>query len=84
MLYTGLIIKNSLKNPEILEEFRVLKTEFYDDWEIVLVEVAESDLEKISDNLNGSNWYADFAGGETGVVIFQNKLFKMNKKDKTT
>jgi hypothetical protein len=80
-LYKGLIVKNSLKNFEILDKFKILKTEIDDDWELIWIETDKAGIKIISNNLNSPKWYADFSDGAQGIVVFQNKVFEVNVND---
>lgn len=84
MLYKGLVIKNSLIDSSILNQFNVVKTAVDDDWELFWIETDEKGIDLIAKNLSGNEWYADFANGDNGIVIFKDKIFKMNVHDKAT
>lgn len=83
-MYKGLIVKNSLNNPEVLNNFRILKTKMDDDWELIWVETDKAGIKVIRDSLNSQKWYADFANDNKGVIVFQNKIFEVNVNDKSS
>lgn len=85
-MYKGVVIKESLANPDILSGFKVLRTETTDDseWHIYWVEADERGLESIKDNIADNRWYAHFADGGLGIVVFKDKIFRMDTKDKNT
>lgn len=83
-MYTGIIIKESLNNPDILSKFTILKTELDDNWNLLWVRIDEADLNLIQNNLIDKKYYSHFVDGNTGVVIFKDKIFKMNANDRNT
>jgi len=83
-MYKGIVIKESLINPNILSDFKTFKTVVDDDWHLLWVEVDDKGLETIKNNLIDPSWYAHFASGNTGFVIFKDKTFEMNIDDRQT
>ena len=85
-MYKGVVIKESLKNPGILSKFKTFKTETTEnsEWHILWIETDEDGLTAIQDNITDNKWYANFAAGKTGLVIFKDKIFKMDTGDRKT
>ena len=84
-MYKGVVIKESLKNPGILSKFKIFKTETTGSgWHILWVETDDDGLTAIKDNIIDNKWYAHFAEGKTSLVVFKDKIFKMNADDRTT
>jgi len=84
-MYKGVVIKESLKNPDILSKFEIFKTETTDSgWHILWVETDDDGLTAIKDNIADNKWYANFANGNAGLVIFKDKTFRMDADDRAT
>ena len=85
-MYKGVIIKQSLKNPSILDGFEVLDIDparNQGDWDIFTVRLDRAGLESVKENLV-DNYYAHFAGGNSGIVVFKDRIFEMNRADRQT
>ena len=81
--WTGMIIMESLKNPDILSGFKVVDIRTDDDWHIYTVQVDRAGLETVRDNLV-DNYYAHFKSGRAGAVVFKDRAFEMSVADKST
>lgn len=58
-------------------------------WTLHTVEIPESKIDKVAkiiskslDRGHGGSWYADFKNDSYHYIIFRNKLFKVNRKNK--
>lgn len=96
-IFTGVIIEESLNNKELLKLFKITKTVIEQNndpitnagekiWTLHTVEIKRSNLDKALELLKKSlklpNWWADLNFKDEVVIVFNNKIFKGNKKDK--
>jgi hypothetical protein len=96
-MLTGLLLKESLVDLDVLERLRVTKTETWDVanavenqpsvWTAMSFEVedAEADaiVEELSHVLKSPGWYIDARQGEWVYVIFPQHVFKYRCGDQT-
>jgi hypothetical protein len=96
--YTGLIVKESLKNHRILEDkdIKVLRIEEWvlgeraadfqpATWTAIYIEGSEENIEQVSKKISKvmlKRWYANLSNDLTEFVIFHNKIFKHKRGDK--
>lgn len=83
-MYKGVIIKSSLKDPNILEGFKVIRQEVDEDWELYTVEATREQLEQLSHELDEGKWYAHFWQNRDIIVVYKNKIFEFNFDDKAS
>lgn len=104
MNYRGVIIAESLEDPSVLQEVRILetkvepvtadhKTPWLEQWTLHTVEIPEDradevaeKISKVLDTQHQSSWYADFKNDALYYIIFQNRVFRVDrsKKEKYT
>ncbi len=98
MNYQGVIIEESLENKYILKEVKISetkveevveehKTPWIKQWTLHTVGIpenqAKSVAEKISKALDSKhNWYADFKNDTHHYIIFRDKVFYIDRKNK--
>ncbi len=98
MDYKGVIIEESLKSKDILEDVKILetkveevteehKTPWIKQWTLHTVEIPENQAkniaEKISQALDSEHdWYADFRNDTHHYIIFRGKIFFVDKQSK--
>jgi len=98
MIYTGVIIEESLGNKDVLREVKILstkvekvteghKTPWIKQWTLHTVKIpedqADSVAEKISQALDSEHsWYADFKNNTIHYVIFRGRVFKIDRSKK--
>ena len=98
MNYKGVIIEESLENKNILKDVKILetkveevveehKTPWIKQWTLHTVEISENQAgsvaEKISKALDSEhNWYADFKNDNHHYIIFRDKVFYIDRKNK--
>ncbi|HBG81683.1 TPA: hypothetical protein DDW69_02460 [candidate division CPR2 bacterium] len=96
--FQGTIIEESLVSKEVLNKVKVISTEtsqvterhktpWVSQWTMYLVEVPESDAEKIAEQIKDSldpdhAWYADYRNEDYHYVIFRDEVFLIDRKDK--
>ena len=99
-MYTGLILKESLANTDVLHDERmtISKEEIWKvgsravnwqpkEWTAIYVEGADKDLGEIAVEISCSildKWYANLSDATTEYVIFRKKLFTYEKGDRKT
>lgn len=89
--YQGVIIEESLENALLINKLKVISARVSDDedpnerWHLYKVEVGEPEIKKISDAIK-TGWYAHFwrDEGKDMIVVFKEKIFKVNSQDKNT
>ena len=98
MNYKGVIIEESLENKDILKDVKILetkveevveehKTPWIKQWTLHTVEIPENQVagvaEKISKALDSKHdWYADFKNDTHHYIIFRDKVFKIDRREK--
>lgn len=98
MIFTGVIIKESLEHKDVLKKVKIVatkveatterhKTPWVKQWTLHTVEVdedqAESIARELSENLDSKHdWYADYKNDFTHYIIFRNKVFKIDRRSK--
>jgi len=97
-MYTGLILKESLANTDVLHDERITisKEDVWKvssravewqpkEWTAIYVEGADKDLGSIATAISCSileKWYANLSDSTTEYVIFRKKIFAYKKGDK--
>lgn len=93
--FEGIIIKESLKNKNVLQKIKINKTKteqvtdkhktpWIKQWTLHTVEIPENEVYNISKKISESldpehNWYADFKNNNFHYIIFRNKVFKVDR-----
>lgn len=87
--YKGSIVKESLDDDQILDEFKTLdilitkEENPADRWHIYTVETSREQLEKLSHALKPNKWYAHFWDSDGNIIaVFRDKIFEFNFNDK--
>jgi hypothetical protein len=83
--YKGMIIRESLIHPEILDRYEIINIETTEGdapWHVYVVRVAEDDFGTIAGNIKSNQWYAHFWRGHDVVVIYKDKIFRASYDDK--
>ncbi|MCH7732723.1 MAG: hypothetical protein IIB44_09440 [Candidatus Marinimicrobia bacterium] len=94
-MFTGLLLKESLKDESILEIIQITKTETWDvdnaadfqpkTWTAIYFEGDESQVAVITEKLSQALkpcWYANVSTENDEYVVFPNKVFTYTKGDK--
>ena len=95
MIFTGVIIEESLDNKEILKKVKIIKTKiekvskehqtpWIKQWTLHTIEIPKEQAEMIAEELSKSlekqhQWYADFKNDKLHYIIFRNKVFRVNR-----
>ena len=98
MVFTGVIIEESLEDKTILRKVKIIstkvekvtekhKTPWIRQWTLHTVEIPENLARKIAKELSKCldsehNWYADFKDEKTHFIIFRNKVFEIDRTSK--
>ncbi len=99
MSYKGVIIEESLGKKDVFEHVKILstkiervvgkhKTPWLKQWTLHTVEIGDDKAAKVAEELSKSfesahNWYADFKNSELHFIIFRNKVFRINRTNKS-
>ncbi|MEN7982224.1 MAG: hypothetical protein ABFQ65_02165 [Nanoarchaeota archaeon] len=93
--FSGIIIKESLENKNVLQKIKIIKTNiekvteehktpWIKQWTLHTVEILENQADEITKDLSKSldsehSWYADFKNNKFHYIIFRNKVFKVDR-----
>jgi len=96
--YRGVIIEESLEDKRVLQKIKIVRTKIEEvteghktpwikQWTLHTVEIPENLAEKIAKELSISldsqhNWYADFKNKNKHFIIFRDKVFLVDRKNK--
>ncbi|MFH0713540.1 MAG: hypothetical protein V1722_03230 [Candidatus Micrarchaeota archaeon] len=95
--FKGTIIEESLKDKAVLKKVKIIrtkvepvvekhKTPWLKQWTLYNVEIPEGDAEQIaitlSKSLERNYWYADFKNKTCHFIVFNNKIFDIDRKNK--
>lgn len=86
--YIGLIIEESLEDNQILNDFKIRKVEITKDrkvedrWHMYTIEASHKEIERLSKGIKGKLWYADFWKENEGLIVFRNKIFRVDPLNK--
>lgn len=87
--FKGTIIFESLENPEVIKDFKVLSARETDDinptdrWHLYKVEIKRIQLEKLASVMKPTKYYSHFWNEKREViVVFRDKIFEFNFDDK--
>ena len=94
-MFTGLLLKESLKDKDVLDLIQITKTETWNVdnatdfqpkiWTAIYFEGDESKIDFIASKLSQSlkeRWYINISTENDAYVIFPNKIFKYTEGDK--
>jgi len=81
----GVIIKQGLKNPLVIDGFKIVEHVFDrdPDWDMYTVEATRDQIDRLSNQLL-DKWYAHFWDGREVVVVFKDHIFELNYDDKAS
>lgn len=82
----GIIIENSLNNPDVLKTLEVVKTWEDGSWKLHSVRISAKQASSLSHQLADGPWYIHFwkENQNDVLVIFKNKEFWIKFDDKNT
>ncbi|MFH1246908.1 MAG: hypothetical protein V1644_00875 [Candidatus Micrarchaeota archaeon] len=95
--FVGVIIEESLENKDVLKKVKIIKTKvepvtekhktpWLKQWTLHSVEIPENQANAIAKELSlvleRSYWYADFKNKTHHFIIFRNKIFYIDRKNK--
>lgn len=83
MNYYGIVIEQSLRNNDILNEFNCVAEKQIGSWKLLLISISVSELEiqlqKLQDNMilrSNDCWYSHFFKDETLIIVYQDAIFR--------
>jgi hypothetical protein len=98
MNYSGVIIEESLENKDILKDVKILetkveevteehKTPWIKQWTLYTVEIPENQVKEVAEKISKAldsehDWYADFKNDTHHYIIFRNRVFYIDRKNK--
>jgi hypothetical protein len=82
--YQGTIIEQSLTDADILKILKVIKTWTDEDWILHDVVVTEEDISHIQRSLIEGPWYVHVWHDNEMVIIFKEKIFRVDRFDTGT
>jgi len=90
-MYHSVIIEESLKNPEVLKNYKILRTKFSpkQNWHLHIVEIPEP-VEEVIKNIQEAMlaekpyYFHVYNEGKTLIVVFKDKIFNLNPENKST
>jgi hypothetical protein len=68
-IYKGAIVKESLEDVSVLDDFKIMYTEVTDDIDTLL---------KLSKVIKPTKWYAHFWSGREVIAVFRDNVFRFN------
>jgi hypothetical protein len=78
-----------IKSTKVEEVTPEHKTPWFKHWTLHTVTIPESRADQIAESLSrsldyshGTSWYADFKNDTTHYIIFQNKIFRIDRSKK--
>ena len=96
--YSGVIIEESLEDKRILKKLKIIstkiekvtkhhKTPWLSKWTLHSVEIPENEADEIAQEISiyldsEHNWYADFKNEKYHYIIFKNKVFFIDRRNK--
>lgn len=94
-IYKGVLIAEGLDDPKVINDLSVYKAIITDDtmaidydgnigrWHIYYVKISKKEIDELQKHLL-YGWYAHFWRGNTIIVVYNDKQFKIKKNDKST
>lgn len=90
-MYHSIIIEESLQKPEVLENYKILRTKFSEkqNWHLHIVEIPEPTEKAIKEIqeamvVDKPYYFHIYDEGKTLIVIFKDKVFHLNPNDELT
>jgi len=86
MTYRGVIILESLQNPDAISDLPVLSREHDEpsDWHLVTVEVTAEQAEALASQLQPGPWYIHFRHDQEVIVVFKDAIYPLRHDDCST
>lgn len=90
-MYHSIIIEESLENPKVLENYKILRTKFSKkkNWHLHIIEIPEPPeeaIEGIQEAMVEDKpfYFHIYNEGKTLIIIFKDKVFYLNPADTST
>ena len=97
-MFKGVVIKESLEDQSVLDGLRIVSTEvepvtpghktpWVNQWTLHAIEIPEEEAARVAEELCGAldkahNWYADFKNDTHHYIIFNDKVFYVDRSSK--
>jgi len=88
-MYHSIIIEESLEKPEVLNNYKILRTRFSpeENWHLHIVEVPDSEkaIKEIQEAMVSERpyYFHIYDEGKTLIVIFKDSVFHLDPNDKS-
>jgi len=90
-MYHSIIIEESLQKPEVLENYKILRTKFSEkeNWHLHIIEIPEPTEKAIKEiqeamAVEEPYYFHIYGEGKTLIVIFKDKVFHLNPNNELT
>ena len=88
MVMHAVIIEQSLRDKKVLDGFKILKTKKSGNWDLHILEIENSDeaikiIQPAMVKERPYYWHI-YDEGKTLIVVFREKIFRLDPKDKKT
>ena len=86
----GTVVEESLKDSRFLNTLNIQSVRISgadnpnERWHLYRVEISESQLNELAQQLKPNKWYAHFWDKQTIYVVFPGKIFEMDRQDKSS
>jgi len=89
-MYHSIIIEESLKNPDVLKKYKILRTKFSaeENWHLHIVEIPDikKAIAEVQEAMvNDAQYYFHiYNEGKALVIVFKNKIFRLDPNNDLT
>ena len=89
-MYHSIIIEESLENPKVLENYKILRTKFSPEknWHLHIVEIPEPEkaIKEIQEAMMTDKpyYFHIYNEGKALIIVFNDKVFYLNPNDQLT
>ncbi len=86
--YTGVLVKEGLRRPEILNQFPILGSRRGDHWTMIKVGIPEADLSRAVKQIQSTlieepTYFAHLIRDDERIIIFPDRIFTARKGDRS-
>jgi len=86
----GTVVEESLKDNRFINKLDVKSVRISDSeepedrWHLYKVNITETQIQELANQLKPEKWYAHFWDGQDILAVFSGKTFKFSRTDKST